>query len=158
MVWRAIRVGLGLGLVGLCVMVVEVQALACGDTISTDTTLRQHLLNCPDDGLIIDTPGVNLNLNGKRITGQGRGVGVDIDGVANVTVRNGTVRNFGTQVFIRNSPGARVRHMTLRGAENFGIQVEFSDDVVVKYSHIRDIRGLGVFVISSNRFVLRSGY
>ncbi len=71
MTWRTIRIGLGLGLMGLFVMVAQIQALECGDTITTDTKLRHHLRNCPDDGLIIGASGITLNLNGKRITGSG---------------------------------------------------------------------------------------
>lgn len=75
MVWRTIRIGFGVVLVGFFVIAAEVQALACGDTITTDTTLRRHLLNCPDNGLIIGASGIELNLNGKRITGRAQGLG-----------------------------------------------------------------------------------
>ncbi len=158
MIWHTIRIGFGLGLVGLLVMAVEVQALACGDTISRNTTLRRNLLNCPGDGLIIGASGINLNVNGKRITGTGSGsaVGVAIENVTNVTIRNGTVRNFSTQIFIRESNGTRVRNMVLNGPENIGIQVQSSNHVDVRQTRIRNLRSLGLLVISSDGFELRN--
>lgn len=158
MIFRTIRAGFGLGLVGLCIMVAEVQALSCGDTILTDTKLKNHLFDCPGDGLIIGAPGITLNLNGKRITGSGDAstVGVAIQGVADVTIRNGTIRNFGTQVFIQNSNGTQVRSMNLRGPGGFGLQVQFSNDVVVKFTRILELRSSGLVLFSSHDFALRN--
>lgn len=157
MAWRAIRTGLGLSLIGLLVMAVQVQALECGDTILEDTRLRHHLIDCPGDGLIIGAPGITLNLNHKRITGSGGEgtAGVVVDGVDDVTIRNGTVRNFGFQVFIRQSNDLLVRHMTLSGPAGIGIRVDRSNDVEVRYSRIRDLSGSGVSVFSGHDFILR---
>ena len=44
---------------------------ACGDTITTDTTLHADLVNCPGDGLVIGANNITLNLNGHRSTGLG---------------------------------------------------------------------------------------
>lgn len=74
-----------------------------------------------------------------------------------VTIRNGAIQNFNTAILIRdNSHGARVRHMVLRGPEGFGMQVNASDNVEVKYSRIRNFRNSGFLVIFANNFVLRN--
>ena len=138
-------------------MAAAVQALECGDTISTDTKLRRHLLNCPEDGLIIDTPGVTLNLNGKRITGKGNGAGISIEGdVHNVTVRNGRVWNFANQMVIKDSDGVLVRHMDLRGREGRGMLIERSENLEVRHSRIRDLKNSGLLVIEAHDLTFRN--
>ena len=78
---------------------------ACGDNVVASRTLvsskttSDPILNtvCTGDGLIMNVPGVTLDLNGKKLRGSGNGVGVRIaaDGV---TVRNGQVFTFGTGI------------------------------------------------------------
>lgn len=155
MTWRTIRVGFALGLMGLFAIAAQVQALVCGDTITTDTKLRGHLLNCPDNGLVIGASGITLNLNGKRITGEGEGLGIVVEGVNDVTIRNGTVRNFGTQIHVVGSNRILVRHMTLRDGTVRGMQVTRSEDVEVRHTRMSDFHGSGVSVFSSHNFVLR---
>src|SRR5947207_13625925 len=79
--------------------------VSCGDTITTDTTLHKDLVNCPNNGIIIDADNVTLNLNGHTIDGDGKpftgcapGEPCDL-GVAErrhdgVTVKSGSVREF----------------------------------------------------------------
>src|SRR5690242_3100973 len=43
----------------------------CGDTITTDKTLRKDLINCPNNGILIGADHVTLNLNGHKIDGDG---------------------------------------------------------------------------------------
>ena len=83
------------------------QQLKCGETISTDTTLHNDLVNCPNNGIIIDADNVTLDLNGHTIDGDGAAaagcdpaadfcdtgvVAFDHDGV---TVMHGSLRQFG---------------------------------------------------------------
>src|SRR6476620_3587392 len=44
----------------------------CGDTITADTTLHKDLVNCPNNGIIIDADNVTLNLNGHTIDDNGK--------------------------------------------------------------------------------------
>jgi hypothetical protein len=66
----------------------------CGDNVEFNRTLvygQDPIVRavCPGDGLIMNTPGVVLNLNGNKIFGSGSGVGILIgDGVNNVTIEN----------------------------------------------------------------------
>ena len=44
--------------------------VACGDTITTDTTLDSDLVNCPNNGIIIGANNITLDLNGHTIDGD----------------------------------------------------------------------------------------
>ena len=75
-------------------------ALACGQTVTADTTLDRDLEGCAEDGLIIGAAGVTLDLNGHWITGSavgstGSGVLIAAD---DATVRNGRVAGFSVGV------------------------------------------------------------
>ncbi len=160
MVWRTIRVGFTLVLFGLFVMALGVQAQVCGDTISANTTLTAHIGPCDGDGLIIDTAGVVLNLDGHSISGDGDDVGngVRVAGVTDVIIRNGNIEEFRTQINIEaGSDRARILDMDLSGSMGNGIQVgDFvnggADNVVVKRTDIHDLRNSGLDVIESDNF------
>jgi hypothetical protein len=66
--------------------------IACGATITVDTTLTKNL-RCPADGLVVAGSGVTLNLSGHTVSGVGTGNGITITG-AGVTVTNGVVTRF----------------------------------------------------------------
>src|SRR4051812_48606764 len=86
------------------------QALAsnvsCGDTITTDTTLHKDLINCPNNGIIIDADNVTLDLNGHLVDGDGTPTagcdpatefcdeGLVALGHDGVTIKHGRVREF----------------------------------------------------------------
>ena len=93
--------------------------VACGDTITADTTLDSDLLDCPNNGIVIGADDITLDLNGHRIDGDGTefagcskgeicDVGVANDGQAGVIVRDGSVREFGVGVLVG---GARKNHV-----------------------------------------------
>jgi parallel beta-helix repeat protein len=83
-----------------------VQQLSCGDTITADTTLHRNLVNCPNNGIIIDADNVTLDLNYHTIDGDGTptvgcnpqnencDLGVGSIGHDGVTVVHGSVREF----------------------------------------------------------------
>jgi len=104
---------------------------SCGDTLVTSTTLVSPTADpvngdpvvstndndiCPGDGLIINTPTVNLNLGGNAIRGSGLsvGTGIKIDGVNvdRIAVRNGVVRGFETG--IGTTAGSSTNRSTIR--------------------------------------------
>ena len=81
------------------------ETVACGTTVTADTTLKADLIGCPGDGLTVEN-GVTLDLNGHIISGSGSGVGVH-GGI----VENGTIRGF--DIGIEGPTG--VRNMTVHG-------------------------------------------
>jgi hypothetical protein len=75
---------------------------ACGDTVTTNTVVKNDPVRrgvCAGIGLLVNT-GVTVNLNGNAVTGNGTGVGLRILG--NATVRNGSVRGFGTGILVED--------------------------------------------------------
>jgi parallel beta-helix repeat protein len=102
---------LGLILVlGLAWMVVGDESalagpVACGETITADTTLESDLVDCPNNGIIIGADDITLDLNGHIIDGDDAlvdpcpknelcDVGVLNDGHNGVTIAGGTVKEF----------------------------------------------------------------
>lgn len=78
--------------------------LACGDTITEDTTLTHDLTGCTGPGLIIGADGIVLDLGGFTVAGvpgvPGEGPGITTNGHSQVEIRNGTVTHFDAGVVI----------------------------------------------------------
>jgi parallel beta-helix repeat protein len=97
---------------------------ACGDTITTDTTLYADLVDCPSNGLVIGADDITLDLNGHTIDGDGAlvdpcedetcDVGVDNGaGHSKVTVVGGTVKEFGFGVLVGGADDNRLGRLTV---------------------------------------------
>src|SRR3954452_9633878 len=88
---------------------------ACGERITTSTTLRSDLRDCPGDGLLIGADGITLNLNGHAIDGDAVSgsddVGVRVDGHQGVLIRHGKVQEFDHAVRLSGSSHNRVVHL-----------------------------------------------
>ena len=143
----------------------------CGDTISVDTTLVADVGPCAGDGLTIDTAGVTLDLNSFSIIGSGicpgdpdcftsafsqTGSGVIVDGVADVTISNGTIEDsFRIGIEIRaGSDGTLVEDLDIKDYLVFAINVFDADDVVVRHTKMKNLAGNGLDVIVSDNFSL----
>lgn len=77
----------------------------CGTTVTASMTLTRNL-RCNGDGLRVAADGVVIDLGGHAIVGlsTGTGIGIAVDpAVQSVTIRNGTVRGFATDVQIGSS-------------------------------------------------------
>ncbi|HEY2385337.1 MAG TPA: right-handed parallel beta-helix repeat-containing protein [Candidatus Binatia bacterium] len=73
----------------------------CNMHVSSSITLGADTPICAGtSGIVVDTGGITINLNGHRLQGdRAPGVfGVDVAGNANVTIENGVIRGFGTGV------------------------------------------------------------
>ena len=120
----------------------------CGQTITVDTTLESDLLNCPDDGILIDGNNVTLDLGGHTVDGTGSGDGISIVGTADVNVENGVVRDFANGVQISQALGTTVEDVTVVGSRGGAIGVVASENTVVEDNRIRS--GLtGISVLNS---------
>ena len=108
-------------LLGVLVAAVPASAhhVACGDTITQDTTLDSDLVDCPGTGLWIggERDGITLDLNGHTIDGSGVEAGID---AASGTIRDGVVRDFGVG-FSLGGNDATVRRMAILANSNGGI-------------------------------------
>ncbi len=100
--------------------------LACGATITSNTTLRAHLTNCPGDGLVIGADGVRLNLGRHTIDGSGApgSAGIRLAGHRRVVVSGGTVKEFETGVALSHADGNRLRGLALHA--NTGRAIDLS--------------------------------
>jgi parallel beta-helix repeat protein len=136
--------------------------VSCGDEISADTTLDSDLVDCPNNGILIGADGITLDLNGHTIDGDGTEAagcdpkqelcdfGVANDGHDGVTVRDGSVREFGVGVLVGGARKNRVVKISSSGHVFFGVVVGGSSRSVIRRSSLsRNIApegdGIGVF-------------
>jgi hypothetical protein len=133
-------------------------SVACGDTISVDTTLESDLLGCAQ-GLIVSN-AATLELAGHTIGGSGP-AGVTVIGGG--TVRGGTIRGFGLGILLEG--GGVVERMRI--VENqIGVLATFGGTGSLGYS-IRNSaitrNSIGVSLtsgrgdVTSNQITLNSG-
>jgi len=123
--------------------------VSCGDTITADTTLDSDLVNCPNNGVVIGADGITLDLNGRLIDGDGTEFagcsqnefcdgGVVNDGHDGVTVRQGSVRDFGTGVFVGRARHNRVLRISSSRNLFFGFLVSDAARSLVRGSSGND--------------------
>jgi large repetitive protein len=135
--------------------------VSCGETITVDTTLDGDLVDCPSNGIVIGADDITLDLNGHLIDGDATPVadcprrqfcdtGVVNDGHDGVTVRDGSVRQFGAGVFIGRARDNRVLGVSSSSNQFFGFVVAESARSTIRDSAgndnpVPDGDGLGVF-------------
>jgi parallel beta-helix repeat protein len=147
--------------------------VSCGDTITTDTTLHQDLIDCPNNGIVIGADGVTLDLNGHLVDGDGTpaagcdpraevcDAGVVGEGYDGITVMDGRVREFGIGVLVGGTSAAEpVRDNRILGVssarnEFAGIGILSSVRSLVRNSSgngsIARDGGSGIFLFDSHR-------
>ena len=140
--------------------------VACGETITADTTLDGDLVGCPNNGIVIGADGVTLDLGGHVIDGDGKAAtgcdpeadvcdfGVINDGHDGLIVKNGSVRQFATGVLLSRARRNRVLEVTSTRNDLFGAALVLSKRSVVRNSSLSrniapDGDGMGLF--SSDR-------
>lgn len=75
----------------------------CGQVVTQSISLRNDLIDCLWDGLVIGAPGITIDLNGHTIDGKGIAAGIRNDGYDYVSIRNGTITDFDYGVML--NPG-----------------------------------------------------
>ncbi|HUF25568.1 MAG TPA: NosD domain-containing protein [Gemmatimonadaceae bacterium] len=124
----------------------------CGQRIDKDFVLSGDL-SCTGDGLVVVADGVTVDLGGKRITGPGMGpqtwpqpqldsVGVRVEGMNGVTVKNGAITGFSTAVyFVRVTDG--VIEGVSASNSRYGLYVHDSTQATIRGNTVeRNIYGL----------------
>ena len=133
--------------------------VSCGDEITADTTLDSDLVNCEDNGIVIGADDITLDLDGHRIDGDGEltedcgsicDVGVVNDGHDGVTVRHGSVREFGEGVGVGNARHVRILGISSSRNQAFGFLVFGSARSLVRNSSVHhniapEGDGMGLF-------------
>jgi parallel beta-helix repeat protein len=95
--------------------------VSCNSVITTNTVLHSDVGPCVTGGLRVEASGITLDLNGFSVLGASNpndGTGIHLFRVSNVTVRNGSVRNFDMGVAIEGGSGNTVQGITAR--DNIG--------------------------------------
>jgi hypothetical protein len=125
--------------------------IACGSTITTDTTLTTDLLGCAG-GLTVSGP-VTLDLGGHAVAGTGGGTGITASDGA--TIRNGRVASFGTGVAIVLGTGTTTADGLVVRGNGIGVLVVWAPGgghFSVRNSNIRS-NTEGIFIASLARGV-----
>jgi parallel beta-helix repeat protein len=146
--------------------------IACGDTITADTTLDRDLTDCPSNGIVIGADGITLDLNGHTISGNGKpvrrcgreqicDVGVANDDRSGVTVRGGSIRGFALGVGVFRGRNDRFVELDSSRNQFFGFVIGGSSRIVIRDSSGHDNPrpdgdGLGVFMSHDVRIVHNS--
>ncbi len=140
--------------------------LSCGDEITADTKLDSDLVDCENNGIVIGADDITLDLNGHTIDGDGTEAagcdprqelcdfGVANDGHDGVTIRDGSVREFGVGVLVGGARKNRVVKISATGHIFFGVVVGGSSRSVIRRSSLsRNIapEGDGIGVFDSDR-------
>src|SRR5262245_6323609 len=177
---RVVVLGLVLSLITAGVVLLDIGGasagvpIACGDTITSDTTLGTDLIDRPNNGIIIGADDITLDLNGHAIDGDGepfescsqdddfRDVGVGNDGHRGVKVINGSVAGFAVGLFILAADRNRVVAISSSANAFFGFVLAESVRSAIRDSSGSDNippegDGLGLFgahriTVVGNRF------
>jgi hypothetical protein len=150
---RALTPALLLAFLAVVAAPASANHVACGDTITQDTTLDSDL-TCPGNGLVVGANGVTLDLGGHAISGSGAAFSTGITArqdvtLEDVTIRRGTIRGFDTGVLVEGGGGVAVRGLSITGNVT-GIVIDISFDVVVRHNVIADNSGSGLLALDSN--------
>jgi parallel beta-helix repeat protein len=135
--------------------------VACGDTITANTTLDSDLLDCPNNGIVIGADDVTLDLNGHVVDGDDTefvacppdelcDTGILDDDRDGLVIKDGSVGQFAIGVFMGRTRHSRV--LDISSSENalFGfIFVESARSGIRNSSGSRNLDpdgdGLGLF-------------
>src|SRR5687768_13573747 len=103
--------------------------VACGDTLTQDTTLDSDLVGCPARGLVMGADGVDLDLAGHTISGTPTSFfGIEARGVRELTIRNGSITGFSSfGLLMSDVSDSRVTEVTV-SAHFVGIYVVGDSD------------------------------
>jgi parallel beta-helix repeat protein len=127
--WTVSRISLAIfvmgvaGLFGFGAGQASASHVSCGDEITADTTLDSDLLDCPNNGIVIGADDITLDLNGHTIDGDGTefagcgknelcDVGVANDGHDRITIKGGTVTEFGLGLLVGRAKRNRLRDLS----------------------------------------------
>ncbi len=99
----------------------------CGSTVLSQSTtitaaLASQLSQCTGSGpaLVIDSSGspITINLAGHSLIGNGSGIGLDVEDASNVTIANGTITGYATDVYNSDTQNVTYTNMHLLNTAN----------------------------------------
>jgi parallel beta-helix repeat protein len=138
---------------------VQADQARCGQVLTGSITVGNDLLACAGDGLVIGAGGITVDLNGHVVQGTGLGVGVRNPGHHDVTIRNGTIRNFDSGVLLQaGSRRNTVAGLSFDQTELAAVHLGDADANHVRDSHVSGFSGAAFHLTggSSSNFVGRN--
>jgi len=135
--------------------------LACGETITADTTMTEDLTGCAGDGLIIGAGSIILDCAGYKIDGDdsGGGNGVDIDNEAwdGVTIKNCNITDFLFGIYVNDADDTVIVFNNLSSNINTGLKLDSaSTSNIVGNNTIYENVGDGMYVFTSNSNIIEN--
>jgi hypothetical protein len=153
---RAVRLLLAAALALAALLVIgqagaKSTAVACGDTLTSNTSLSSDL-DCSGyagDALTIGKNGIKLDLKGHTITGFAGADsynGVNTNGYNSITITNGKITGFDYDVYLEQSSNVKVSKLKLSGdnadTDDWGVYIYYGAGNTVDSVTIND--GTGV--------------
>jgi parallel beta-helix repeat protein len=130
--------------------------IACGDAITTSTTLPTDLIGCTANGLNITASNVVLNCAGHTISGSSpTGYGIYINyGLSNITIKNCTIAGFNAS----NKAGIFSYINGTSGSSNVTIMDSiFYSNYIGIGCNVSKVSGIYNWTILNNNFLNSSG-
>jgi parallel beta-helix repeat protein len=144
----------------------EARAQRCGMRVTHSITLHRNLHNCRGDGLVVRANNIVIKLAGHTIDGRHRRstAGIRITGLHGVTVKGGTIRQFGRGVWLVRANDNKIQSNVITGSADEGIFTnETSSRILIQGNRISwsgtrihardadgiDARGDGVIVVAN---------
>ncbi len=113
------------------------------------------LISGNENGVLITSSGVTLDLNGHRITADepgGTGYGVKIavstSPAAGIVIRNGSIMDCGGGVYSETSKLVKLEHLQISGVEGYGVYIHGDAIAAAKASdvHVLGATGYGILL------------
>ena len=98
----------------------------------------------------IDNDFITLDSNGRALTGNGSGFGINISGLNNVTAKNANVKNFSNGIMISASNSINLENSSITENKDDGIEVSSSNEILIQDSSIISNANNGIFATGSN--------
>ena len=118
----ALLIGLASTLLGAVPAQASTKISSCPYTITASGTYDvTQDLTCSGTAITITASKVDLHLNGHTLSGSGAGVGVFVQGQANVSIDNATVQGFFEGVEFQGTVDCKITNVTARQNSDAGI-------------------------------------
>jgi parallel beta helix pectate lyase-like protein len=155
-----LAVCLALGLMSMVPGVAFAAQPSCGDTLMANTTLTGDL-DCSafadGTGLYMGKAGIVLDLNGYTIWGVGPSgddsdTGVDTDGYNHTVIKNGTIANFSTGIYVEYSNDTKMKWLTISPAadtDDRAIDIDHGVGNVVRHVTVAPGFSYGLYIYYS---------
>jgi Right handed beta helix region len=151
---RAVMVALAIGVLPLTAPAVAGANPRCGSTLAHSVRLTANMICRISDGLDVGRSGITSNLDGHTIKGQSGSsshYGIYNSGYRDVTIENGTVRNFEDGIHEEHSNGSKIVRVTVHDSYEAGILYQLSKHGVIDHVGVFGTRQ-GIFLYE-NRLV-----